>query len=230
MTLTSDAAAIELNETLASGHDRLWQGLGECGTWWSGAERVAAIAEARQALRCALCKARSEALTPAMVAGDHDCVSALPAPAIDLIHRLTTDPGRLSNDWALRVIDAITEEAYVELATVICVQYVIDSFNRCLDLPLRDLPLAGDGSPSQVRPDGVGDVGAWVSQAVDKSLANVSRAASLVPDTEILWREVVQMHYSRGAQFADLVWDRGLSRPQVELLASTVSALNECFY
>ena len=230
MTLTSAQSALELGEALAAAHEQLWHRLGDCGTWWTGTERVEAMAEARQALECNLCRERSEALTPMMVSGEHDSVSNLPAAAIDFVHRLTTDPGRLSKEWASKVIESITEEAYVELATVICTQYVIDSFNRCLTLPLRGLPDAKDGVPNRVRPDGVGDVGAWVSQTVDKSLANVSRAASLVPDTEILWREVVQSHYSRGPQFADLVWDRGLSRPQVELLASTVSALNECFY
>ncbi len=165
-----------------------------------------------------------------MVAGKHDSISNMPELAVDLIHRLTTDPGRLSKDWASQVIESITEEAYVELATVICVQYVIDSYSRCLGAPLRELPVAGEGEPSRIRPQGVGDVGAWVSQSLDKSLANVSRAASLVPDTENLWRELVQIHYSRGPEFADLIWDRALTRPQVELLASTVSALNECFY
>ena len=230
MTLADAAAASDLNEVITAGHDQLWQALGACGTWWSGADRVAAIAEARQALRCELCRARLEALSPMMVAGKHDSISNMPELAVDLIHRLTTDPGRLSKDWASQVIESITEEAYVELATVICVQYVIDSYSRCLGAPLRELPIAGEGEPSRIRPQGVGDVGAWVSQSLDKSLANVSRAASLVPDTENLWRELVQIHYSRGPEFADLIWDRALTRPQVELLASTVSALNECFY
>ena len=230
MSLTDAAAASDLNEAITAGHDQLWQALGACGTWLSGADRVAAIAEARQALRCELCRARLEALSPMMVAGKHDSISNMPELAVDLIHRLTTDPGRLSKDWASQVIESITEEAYVELATVICVQYVIDSYSRCLGAPLRELPVAGEGEPSRIRPQGVGDVGAWVSQSLDKSLANVSRAASLVPDTENLWRELVQIHYSRGPEFADLIWDRALTRPQVELLASTVSALNECFY
>ncbi len=230
MTLTNTGPAVELIDSFAAGHDKLWQGLGECGTWWSGTDRVAAVAEGRQALCCELCRTRSEVLSPMMVPGEHDSISNLSAPAIDLIHRLATDPGRLSRKWASQIIDSMTEEAYVELVTVNCIQYVIDSFSRCLGLPLRELPQAGEGIPSRIRPDGVGDVGAWVSQSLDKSLANVSRAASLVPDTESLWRELVQMHYSRGPEFADLVWDRALSRPQVELLASTVSALNECFY
>lgn len=230
MTLTNDGTAVEQIEALQAGHAQIWDRLGQCGTWWSGSDRVDAIGEGRQALCCDLCRVRSEALSPMMVLGEHDSVSNLPGSAVDVIHRLTTDPGRLSKDWASQIINVITEEAYVELVTVICIQYVIDSFNRCLGLPLRELPLAGGGTPSRIRPEGVGDVGAWVSQGLDKSLANVSRAASLVPETETLWRELVQMHYSRGPEFAHLVWDRALSRPQVELLASTVSSLNECFY
>ena len=138
MTLTSAQAALELDEALAATHEQLWQRLGDCGTWWTGAERVQAMSEARQALECDLCRERSEALTPMMVSGEHDSVSNLSAEASDLVHRLSTDPGRLSKEWASKVIESITEEAYVELATVVCVQYVIDSFNRCLDLPLRD--------------------------------------------------------------------------------------------
>ena len=30
--------------------------------------------------------------------------------------------------------------------------------------------------------------------------------------------------------FNTLVWDRPLSRPQVELVAARVSSINECFY
>tara|TARA_Y100001970_G_scaffold179520_1_gene218490 strand:+ start:43947 stop:44639 length:693 start_codon:yes stop_codon:yes gene_type:complete len=230
MTLTEPETYIELGAPLTDAHDSVWQRLGQCGTWWTGEQRVAAMAEVRQALRCALCNERLEALSPMMVAGEHDSVSELAPEAVDLIHRLTTDPGRLSKEWALLVIESIGEEAYVELSTLVCVQYVVDSFARSLGLPLRELPEPQFGEPDKVRPEGVGDVGAWVSQTIEKSLANVSRAGSLVPETEALWREIVQAHYSRGPQFAELVWDRALSRPQVELLASTVSALNECFY
>ena len=43
MTLTDAAAASDLNEVITAGHDQLWQALGACGTWWSGADRVAAM-------------------------------------------------------------------------------------------------------------------------------------------------------------------------------------------
>ena len=230
MALVEPGHYLAANDGLAEVHRSVWDRIGRCGTWWTGEERVAIVAEARQALTCELCIERSEVLSPMMIEGDHESVSDLPSAAIDLIHRLTTDPGRLSREWAVEIMDILGEEAYVEIATIVSLQSVIDSYSRCLGLPLRTLPIAGTGIPSCERPEGVGDVGAWVSQTTNKELANVSRAASLVPETESLWREIVQAHYSRGPEFANLIWDRDLSRPQVELLASTVSALNECFY
>ena len=109
-------------------------------------------------------------------------------------------------------------------------RFAIDRFAVALGAELRPLPEPGHGQPTRVRPDGVGDVGAFVSQSIDKRLANVSRAASLVPDTAAIWQSVVTQQYSRGPEFAELVWDRPLSRPQVEVIAATVSRLNECFY
>jgi hypothetical protein len=58
---------------------------------------------------------------------------------------------------------------------------------------------------------------------------NVGRALSLVPrDNQSFFALVGSMYALR--DFQDLVWDRPLSRPQVELVAARVSALNECFY
>ena len=89
-----------------------------------------------------------------MITGEHDSVSDLPREAVDLIHRLATDPGRLSKEWALLVIESIGEEPYVELATLVCVQYVIDSFARSLGLPLRELPEPQPGEPDRCGPKG----------------------------------------------------------------------------
>jgi hypothetical protein len=122
------------------------------------------------------------------------------------------------------------EEGYVELAAIVATRYAIDGFADALGALPRALPTPGAGEPTRVRPGGVGNVGAYVSQSTDKAFANVSRAASLVPDTADIWRAVVTQQYSRGPEMLELVWDRPLERPQVELVAATVSALNECFY
>jgi hypothetical protein len=60
--------------------------------------------------------------------------------------------------------------------------------------------------------------------------ANVSRTLSLVPVTNQAWRQLVDTHYSHGAEFMNLHWDFPLTRPQAELVATRSTALNECFY
>ena len=211
-------------------HAEVWQQLGACGTWWTGNERIKVMKEARAAHSCELCAQRKQDLTPTAASGSHSAVSDLPEEAVDLIHRVVTDPGRLTRNWAEEIMESIGEEHYVELVTVICTQNVIEEFTVALGVPLPNFPDAGEGTPRRTRPDGVGDVGAWVSQSIDKPLANVSRCVSLVPDSAQHWRCIVDEHYSHGREFGDLVWERPLSRPQVELIASVVSSLNECFY
>jgi hypothetical protein len=65
---------------------------------------------------------------------------------------------------------------------------------------------------------------------IDKALANVSRALSLVPRTNATWRALVTASYSRGPEMMELTWSRALTRPQIELVAATVSRQQECFY
>ena len=214
-------------------HADAWARLGSCGTWWTGAQRVAILAEVRAAAHCTLCVDRQQALSPQTVSGAHATSAegrALSAEAVEACHRIATDPGRLTRLWVEAMCSTLGEESYVELAAIVATSFAIDGFATCIGAELRPLPVAGTGEPSRIRPDGVGDVGAFVSQSTDKALANVSRAASLVPETADVWRAVVNEHYSRGPEFMQLVWDRPLQRPQVELIAATVSAGNECFY
>ena len=59
---------------------------------------------------------------------------------------------------------------------------------------------------------------------------NVSRALSLVPEANRLFFTNVGAMYGGVEQsFYDLEWTGPISRPQAELLAARVSALNECF-
>lgn len=211
-------------------HASVWQQLGACGTWWSGPDRVAIMAEVRSAHGCGLCRDRKQALTPYAVDGAHSSTNGLSSSAVEAVHRITTDPGRLTRSWAETIIEDIGEEPYVELVAVVCAQFAVDGFAEALGTDVAALPSPGSGAPSRIRPADVGDVGAWVAQSLDKTMANVTRAVSLVPDASAAWREVSGFHYSRGSEFLDLVWDRALTRPQVEVVASTVSSVNECFY
>jgi hypothetical protein len=122
------------------------------------------------------------------------------------------------------------EETYTELVGVTAIATVLDRFDRAMGRPELPLPEPLDGEPARVRPADVGDVGAWVSQSTGPTRANVTRTLSLVPTTNQAWRQLVDTHYSRGAEFMNLRWEFPLSRPQAELVAARTTALNECFY
>src|SRR5262244_2211354 len=103
--ISYSAALVPVRADFAAAHTRFWKRLALPGAWWTGAERVAIAAEVRQAQHCALCQARREALTPAAVEGEHDPSSALPA-AVEVIHRVVTDPERLSRKWCKDILAA----------------------------------------------------------------------------------------------------------------------------
>ena len=89
----------ELRSDLSHALDSAWRQIGAPGTWWMGDERVAIAVETRQAPHCVLCRARGQAASAAMMSGEHDNAVALPPSAIEAIHRIRTDPGRLAPSW-----------------------------------------------------------------------------------------------------------------------------------
>src|SRR5438094_1434566 len=97
--ISYSAALVPVRDDFVAAHTRFWERLASPGAWWTGAERVAIAAEVRQARHCALCQARQKALTPTGVEGHHGHYGALPDTAVDVIHRVVTDPGRLSRQW-----------------------------------------------------------------------------------------------------------------------------------
>lgn len=226
-------------------HAEAWRRIGAPGTWWTGAERVAIAAEARFAARCALCRARKASLSPEAPQGAHERGSDLPLPeaAIEAVHRIATDPGRLSRNWYERLRRAgLDDDKYVELVAVASRTIALDVYQRALGEPEPPLPEALAGEPSRQRPEGVADGGAWVPLLPparargpeadlypSKDVPNVIRALSLVPDEVRELLRIGAVQYV-GFNILDLYYDMVLERPQIELLASRVSVLNQCLY
>lgn len=204
--------------------------LGQPGDWLTGGQRVDVWRQCRDAATNELDQARRAALSPNAVTGSHAASDQLPAAAVEVAHRVASDPGRLTRAWAEQQIEELGEEAYTEVVGLAAISSVIDRFHSAIGDEIPTLPTPQPGEPSRVRPDGVGDVGAWVSQSSGPTTANVSRTLSLVPRTNTTWRSLADSHYSRGAEFLDAIWSRALSRPAVELVASRTTTLNECFY
>lgn len=239
-------ASLPVRDDLLTAHRRAWRRLAQAGSWWTGAERVAIAAEVRQAWQCPLCKARKAALSPYTIEGTHARVSTLPESAVDVIHRVVTDPGRLTQAWFEKTLAAkeITDAQYVEIIDVVVTVVSIDSFCRGVGVPLHPLPAPELGEPSRYRPATARLEGAWVpmipvegATGVEADLwnptgqvGNVIRALSLVPDAVRQLMDLSTAHYVPRDRLLDLTWGRSLSRAQMELIAGRVSALRGCFY
>ena len=143
---------------------------------------------------------------------------------------VAVDAHRLDGERAGVVMQALGDAPYVELIGVVACLVAIDAFAIALGVELEPLPRPIEGEPSRERPDGVADDGAWVPMLTPFRGPNVARALSLVPQAAMTFGGLTMEMYAK-TDFAKLVWsDRPLSRPQVELVAARVSALNECFY
>jgi hypothetical protein len=237
-------APVPVRDDLPAAHQRQWQRLAEPGAWWTGAERVAIAAEVRNVANCPLCRERKAAPAPPAVDGQHAALGALSDAAVDVIHRVVSEPGRLSSSWFEKTCPAgLSDGQYVELIGVVVTVVSIDSFCRGIGVPLHPLPEPVPGEPSRYRPPAARLEGAWVpmipvgnATGEESDLwtrgrtGNVIRALSLVPDEVRGLKDLSEAHYLSPEQMMDLRRGRTLDREQIELVAGRVSALRECFY
>jgi len=246
MTIDYGAASVTVRGDFASSHEQFWQRLQRPGAWWTSEQKIQIAREVRQAPSCLLCADRKAALSPSSVDGRHDASTALPDFAVEVIHRVTTDSGRLTKSWYDAVIEAgLSPEAYVEIIGTLVAIVSIDSFSRGLGLGQNELPAPGSGDPTGYRPATAIQDEAWVpmipadgNSGAEADLwtsgrtGNVIRAMSLVPDEVRTLGSLSAAHYLQHAQVGDFahVPDRALTRSQIELIAGRVSALNQCFY
>lgn len=222
-----------LSERLRAAHTRALETIARPGPRFSARERCRIVQSGRGAMNCSLCARRKTALTPGAVAGGHDDTGGLPPTMIDAIHRIRTDPARLTRSWFDSVVAEIGQPAYIEMVSVLNTSVIIDTLHTALDLPLPALPAAQPGSPTGAPTGDVVDDGAWVPitrasrEMADTGLPvvpNIVRAMGLVPDAVDLFFSTFAPHYA----LKDI--PLSLSQAQAELVASRVSAVNECFY
>jgi len=238
-------AGVDVRDDMKDAHRFLWEHVRSPGAWWTGAERVAIAAEARRATTCALCRERKAALSPVGVSGEHDTLGALPAEVVDVIHRVRTDPARLSRAWFDGVMrGGLSAPAYVELIGVLTLVTGLDYFARALGVAQQPLPDPRRGEPSRYLPPSAKAGTAWVPMIAPEDAAgseadlygdaamipNIVRALSLVPAESRAMQRSSTAHYLPIAQIPDPTARRALDRMQMELVAARVSALNQCFY
>jgi hypothetical protein len=242
VALDYSAAGVEVREDLRAAHAMLLDYFRRAGSWFSGAQRNAIAEETRLAVRCPLCRERKAALSPDHVAGAHQTTGALSAPLVELIHRVRTDPGRLSR----RCFEAVTKAGlddghWVEAVGIVAFTAGLDFLCRALGTPPFPLLDPIPGAPSGQRPRGLTEGVAWVPMLAPEDASgpdadlyggssfvpHIVRALSLVPDHVRTLRSWSAAHY---VALTDLTARRAIDRPQIELVAARVSALNQCFY
>jgi hypothetical protein len=233
----------ELSEAI----ERAWRALGACGVWWTGEERLAIAREARTARHCALCRERKAAAIPHAVMGSHTTATALSPSAIDAVHRIVTDPGRLSEAWYKHIIAIdLTAEAYVELLSVVAMTTAIDTFDNALGASMRKLPPPSAGQPSRRRLEGAKPGLGWMPMLAPADVTeddpplyaiagrgggNVQRALSLVPQAMMQFWEMFEPMYLHQSAMRDFGREyRAVSHPQIEMMAARVAIRNQCVY
>ena len=243
-----------IRQDLRDAHETTWEHVAAPGTWWTGAERVAIAAETRRALACVLCTERKAALSPAAVTGSHGPAqgpaqdrgstrASLPDNVVEVIHRVRTDSGRLTRAWFDGIMATGLEVApYVEVVSVTTLVTGLDYFCAALGIAPFLLPEPQPGEPTRQLPAATTTGEAWVPMLQRESdegralfggtgmVPNIARSVSVVPAAVRAMLGLISTHYFGPAQLLDLSARRALDRPQIELVAARVSALNECFY
>jgi hypothetical protein len=180
------------------------------------------------------------------VSGEHRHGGALAAAAVDAVHRVVTDPGRITQRWVdEQVQQGLGKPAYVELVGIVVAVFSIDEFHRALGLAPEPLPQPRAGEPERRLPQVLaedigfvptvpphGAVGAEAGLWPAGRSANVIRALTLVPQALRDWLALASAQYLSVEAMANLVKDaaRSIDRKQMELVAGRVSAVNECYY
>ena len=229
MAFNYDGVDLPIRETTVASQRMSWQMIAAPGRWWTGAERVE-IARIGRAAR------------DFQPAGSE----LLPEAAVFAIQKLVVDNASLNREFyeQTSAADGMSEDRYVELVAVVVHALSIDEFHRALGLEPEPLPEPLPGEPSRVRPALAAQRASWPPLVPRDGLndgdqmlygplewgANVISALSLIPENVRWLHDLSEGHYLSFAEMRQPDPLRAISRPQIELIAARVSALNECFY
>jgi alkylhydroperoxidase family enzyme len=233
-----------MRKGLTEAQERAWAAIAAPGTWLTGERRVAVAAEVRHARNCAHCAQIKAALSP-NVRGTHGNLGKLKPAELELVHRVVSDPGRLTEAWTQSVLAlGLTEGEYIEIVGVIAMVMMIDTFHRALGLPERVLPAPQPGEPTRYTPPGAKKQAAWLALVEPEDavpadgpmyphprVGYIYRALSLVPQSVRDYWALAFEHYLPSEfvyKFDQSI--RAITRPLSEVLAARVSALHQCAY
>lgn len=199
-----DFAEEPIRPEIAPAFRRVWDELARPGRWWSGDDHLTLARVTRQAVEGA-------ATEP-----DH-----LPGTADQLARRIAIDAHLITEEYVQEMADTLGAFAYLELIGVVSRVTAIDTFGRLLGREPEVLPDPSPGEPSRQTPLGyVGHHFGWVPGVTPTAINGLTRM-----------NDLAHVLYLTSEQMKDPTFERQhLERPQIELVAATVSRTNECFY
>lgn len=195
---------------IAAAFDREWRSLQRPGSHYTSSAKIAIAARVR---------ARHTA---------ESSNGELPAPAIEAVDRIAGSPASIRREWVSRLVTAgLPMPGYVETVSLVSRIAAVDAFHDVMGISRPALPEPGPGAPT-------GDV--------DPSAKPSKGFVPMIRGTSIWWSlTLVPEGYSRMEDLHNALYltpeqmhapgsPRELSRPQIELIASRTSTVNECFY
>jgi hypothetical protein len=212
---------IPIREDILQARAMAWERLAGPGARFTGAQRVALAGLGRAA--------RAQRDQPPWMRELPETEVEITSEACELATTIAADAHKIDRAWAHRMIDVLGDVAYIEIVGILAFTTAADAFAEAMGIDHEPMPTPRDGKPDGSRPDGLADIGAHVVMTDPFTGPNVARALSLAPGDQMAFFFVVGAMYG-AKDFNTLVWDRPLSRPQVELVAARVSSINECFY
>lgn len=224
---------MDVRTDLADAHREAWEHLAGPGSWWTGEQRLEVAKTVLDAL------ADSEPIPPwgsiSAVEGRLPANPSAPAFAHDVAYRIARHAGTLTEDWYRKASAELGPLPYVELVGIVTTVAAVSQFSRNIGVDVPDLPTPAPGEPTGDVPSELVDPELnWVPVAApaDQTAAVVQAYSAVPGELGNLWR-MSAAQYMPAEEMVDPAWQRregGLTRPQVELVASRVSQLRECFY
>ena len=191
--------------------ERRWNRLRSPGSSFDGATRTAIAAAARG-----------------------EATAELSNPAAEAAGRIHDEPATITLDWLdhLRA-DGLTDAEYVEVIGLVAQVRALDSFEFGVGRPRRPIPEPRDGRPTATEVAGATLDGGWIPTVGPAFPMSVLSLAPAEHDAMVDISEVLYLAPRGGDGFTmgnhHVVRD-GLTRSQIEFVASRTSLINDCFF
>lgn len=189
-----------------------WELLAQSGTWWTGEQRIDIAHVGRAALR----------------ALDEPHANSIDDVVRDAAKIVATNAGSITQEMVEGfVADGLSLLHYVELVGIIARTTAIDSATVGLGNGLEPYLPAVPGMPTNAVSPAAKKRSAWVPTV---GAAGATSALSAVSAEDRAQEQLHGALYLSYQEMGDWVINKGLSRPQMELMAARTSLLNNCYF